>query len=99
MYIKCNTVAYSHNDYTYLAILEQPSTTSSKIAHSLYLNVVSKNKTYLGLHVQHPIFLPDFNQIWNFSTDFHVSSQYQISQKYVQCEPHSYMDFSFFDAT
>jgi hypothetical protein len=33
----------------------------------------------LGIHVKYPILLPDFNQIWDFSTDFLKSSQYQIS--------------------
>jgi hypothetical protein len=41
-------------------------------------NVSSNNKTHLGLHVMCPIFLPDFNQIWIFSTDFSESFQYQI---------------------
>jgi len=27
---------------------------------------------------------PDFNQIWLFSTVFHISSQCQISRKFVQ---------------
>lgn len=35
--------------------------------------------------------VPNFNQIWNFSTDFHERSQYQISRKSVQWEPRWYM--------
>jgi hypothetical protein len=35
--------------------------------------------------------MPDFNQIWIFSTDFHRSPQYQISRKFVQWEPLCYM--------
>ena len=27
-------------------------------------------KMYVGLHVQCPLFLPDVNDTWNFSTDF-----------------------------
>jgi hypothetical protein len=34
-----------------------------------------------------PIFLPDFNQIWVFSTHFHSSPQYQILRKSFQREP------------
>jgi len=34
--------------------------------------------------VNSPIFLPNFNQIWFFLTDFHTSPQYQISWKYIQ---------------
>jgi hypothetical protein len=39
------------------------------------------------LHVKRLKFLPDFNQIWIFSTDFHGASQYQMSRKSVQWEP------------
>ena len=35
------------------------------------LNVADNNETYLGLHANWPIFLPDFNQTWIFTTDFH----------------------------
>jgi len=31
------------------------------------------SKTYFGLHVKSPTFLPDFNQIWKISTDFESS--------------------------
>ena len=34
-----------------------------------------KNKTYLHLRVKRPIFLTDFNKIWNFSTDFSLKFQ------------------------
>ena len=44
-------------------------------------------KTFLGLHVRCPIFLPDFNQIWVFSTDSYTFfSQYQIPRKSVRRE-------------
>jgi hypothetical protein len=36
-------------------------------------NVSCNNKTYLGLHVKCPIFLPDFNKICILSTDFYDS--------------------------
>jgi hypothetical protein len=32
-----------------------------------------------------------FNQMWNSSTDFHESPQYQISRKYVPLAPRWYM--------
>jgi hypothetical protein len=44
-------------------------------------------KPQLVLYVKCPIFWPDFNEIWNFSTKFHESLQYQISRKSVQWEP------------
>ena len=46
--------------------------------------------TYLGSRVNCPI-LSDFNQIWSFWTDFHKSSQSQISRKSVQWETRWYM--------
>jgi len=33
--------------------------------------IVGNNNTYLGSHVKLPIFLPNFGQIWTFSTNFH----------------------------
>jgi hypothetical protein len=36
-------------------------------------------KKVLGLHVKYPIFLPDFNKAWLFSTDIPIIPQYQIS--------------------
>ena len=38
----------------------------------------SNSKMYIGLYINCPIFLPDFNQIWVFLTDFHGSVQHQI---------------------
>ena len=43
------------------------------------------------LHVKCPIFLPDFNQIWIFSTDFHETPQHQISRKSIQWEQRRHM--------
>jgi len=54
------------------------------------LNVAGNNRTYLGLHVQCSIFFTR-NQIWVFSTDIHVSPQYQISRISLQWEPLRYM--------
>ena len=59
----------------------------SKQPDGVSFNIVDKKKRYLGLHVKFPIFMPDFNQIWDFSTYFHVSPQHQISLKSVQWEP------------
>ena len=50
-------------------------------------NVAGNNKTYSGLHIKFPKSLPDFKQIWNFTTDFHESPQYQISPKCGHWEP------------
>jgi hypothetical protein len=50
------------------------------------LYVAGNNKTYLGLHIEGPIFPSDFNQIRSFSTDFHKILQNQISLKSVQRE-------------
>jgi hypothetical protein len=49
------------------------------------------NKTYLGLHVECPIFLSDFKQIWVLPTCFRKSSKYQISLKCVQWDPRWHM--------
>ena len=38
----------------------------------------------LSLHAGCSIFLPDFNQIWSFSTNLRKAPQYQISQKPLQ---------------
>jgi hypothetical protein len=35
--------------------------------------VAGNNKTHLGLHVEWPMFLTDFDQLRNFSTDFYRS--------------------------
>jgi len=34
--------------------------------------IAGSNKTYFGPHVNCPIFLYDFNQVWKFSTDYHT---------------------------
>jgi hypothetical protein len=42
----------------------------------LLIYIAGYNKTFLGLHVQCPIFLSDFKLIWIVLTDFH-ESQYK----------------------
>jgi hypothetical protein len=38
---------------------------------------------YTGLHVNLPLFLSDFNETWNMSTDFRKVLRYQILLKFV----------------
>jgi hypothetical protein len=57
------------------------------------------NKTYCGLYVNGPCVLSDINQIWTYSPDFHKSLSYEISRKFVQWEPRSYMQTDQTDMT
>jgi hypothetical protein len=52
------------------------------------IEVASKNKRYLGLHVNCLILLSDFNHILSVSAGFHHSSQDQISRKSIPCGSH-----------
>jgi len=52
-----------------------------------WVNVTSNNKTHLNLHVNCPIFSPDFNKTWYFSTDYNNSHEHRISHKSIQWEP------------
>lgn len=51
------------------------------------------NKTYLGLHVKYPTFLPDFNEILILPTDFRKSPEYQIWAKSVWWDPKGHVDW------
>jgi hypothetical protein len=59
----------------------------SKIALLWLFNVAGNNKTFCGLLVKDPIFLPGFNEICIFSIIFHKTPQNRISHKSVQWEP------------
>jgi len=50
------------------------------------IKVTGNNERCLVLGVNGPIFLPDLNQIYGFSTDFRKGLQYKISWKFVQWE-------------
>ena len=43
-------------------------------------------QSYLSCHVECQVLVSDFNQIWNFSTDFCVNPQHQISRKFAQLQ-------------
>jgi len=74
---QCGVFAYR------LYLLVHPSSLmalQSKRALLWRFNAASKYETYLGLRVACPLFLPEFNQIWNFSTDLNKSFEQQISR-------------------
>jgi hypothetical protein len=61
-----------------------------KCIHFLLLRHIHRcqqHGTHSRLHVECPILLPDFNQIFNFPTHFRTSPQYQISRNAIQWEP------------
>jgi hypothetical protein len=83
-----NIATSSNNIKTSWAFLRVFIPFHSKAALLWRFYVAGNNKTYLVFLVKCPIFLSDYNYIWVFITDFHKSSQYQISGKSVQWEPH-----------
>jgi len=61
------------------------------LVYPMLICTAVNNERYLGLHVECPIFLACFKQIWSFLTDFHSSPQYQISWKSVNWRKRWYM--------
>jgi len=45
-----------------------------------------RSKMYIGLHVEYPLFLPDFKEAWIFSKHFRKIVKCQISSTFVQWE-------------
>jgi hypothetical protein len=64
MYSKRNFLARSPYVYTSSAIVTTEYHFTPKAGNT---------KNYLGLPVKYPIYLPDFNQTWIFSTDLRKS--------------------------
>jgi len=59
---------------------------------SLHIGIIvvmlpSSVGTYLGIHVECPVFLSDFNHIWIFSMFVDKNLRHQISRKSDQWEP------------
>jgi len=60
-----------------------------RLKHFLFYEELSEiwSKMYIGLHVNHPLFLSDFNDTWIFSTDYRQILVRQIPWKSGQWEP------------
>ena len=52
----------------------------------LILRIIERNmiKICIGLHSKYPLFLPNANKLWIFSTDFRRIFKYKISWKFVE---------------
>jgi hypothetical protein len=81
----CEPVVPSHNTDTFSATLTAWHHFSQRAVN------IPGNDTYSRLLINVPIFLPDFNQIWIFWTDFNESPQCQISWTSDQWEPRRWM--------
>jgi len=51
----------------------------------------ARASAHFDVHVKRPKFLSHFGQICFLLTDFHTSSQYQISRQFVDCKPNWHM--------
>ena len=89
IYVQHDTAALSRNHFchgnaTALSLYCCDCQQKYYVLHKMPLwriYVSGNTKMYLRPHVKYLIFLPDFNQICTFSTDFHSSPQNQISRK------------------
>jgi hypothetical protein len=46
---------------------------------------------FIGLHVNYPLFLSDFNETWIFSTKVRKILKYKSLWKFIQCGPSCFM--------
>jgi hypothetical protein len=60
-------------------------------SRGLFCRLMSPAIKRIRLHIRCRIILSDFNQIWIFTTDFYINSQYQGSHKSVQWQARRYM--------
>jgi hypothetical protein len=51
----------------------------TKVAWGFPIQSLPRTEKHVGLHVKRPLFLSDFNQNRNVSTNFSETSRYQIS--------------------